>query len=335
MVILVDILGVRVAIEGPSFLVEELGREYPHSRILENEEAEADVRLKWDGLTCHVCKWGRGFQAESENLISTVTRVLLRRALADIRPEVIFLHGNAVVRDGGLLVIIGASGAGKTTLSLEMLEREVSSALLAEDLLAIDAEKGELLPFPRASRIKDGEHRFFRTQERLCLKAESLSGADVVFLRPDVHKREAAHCIVLSAWTHEARLLVGEALPQESLVEWMDSTPVVSFNVPPSAAQMKQLAGALDRQGILVLSTAMPGKGRALKRPTRPIVRPLAWDEILDEAMANMVGPISQPGGTLMLALGRAFSRSRCCSMIPGGTPAETIDALVEFSHAA
>lgn len=56
------------------------------------------------------------------------------------------MHASAVVLDGGAVVLLGASGAGKTTLALALCE--LGASFLADDVLALATENGRLWAHP-------------------------------------------------------------------------------------------------------------------------------------------------------------------------------------------
>ena len=66
--------------------------------------------------------------------------------------EHLLLHAGAVMRGDLVLLILGASGAGKTTTTLELVSRGFS--FLGDEYVALDAEAPMLLPFPRSTVVK-------------------------------------------------------------------------------------------------------------------------------------------------------------------------------------
>jgi hypothetical protein len=56
------------------------------------------------------------------------------------------LHAGAVVTSQGLIALVGASGAGKTTLAIELLRR--GGVLFSDDIVALTARGDEVIAFP-------------------------------------------------------------------------------------------------------------------------------------------------------------------------------------------
>lgn len=79
----------------------------------------------------------------------------LVRCAMDLAPEFLVLHAAALERDGHTVLVMGESGAGKTTLSL-LLRRE-GWTLLSDDLAPLHLPTGSLIPFPRVLHL-DGEY---------------------------------------------------------------------------------------------------------------------------------------------------------------------------------
>ena len=63
------------------------------------------------------------------------------------------LHAGAVAREGRLLLLAGASGAGKTTLTLGLLR--AGWTYFTDDLAPIDVTTAEIAPFPKPLGVKD------------------------------------------------------------------------------------------------------------------------------------------------------------------------------------
>ncbi|HYO60305.1 MAG TPA: hypothetical protein VEU29_00220 [Actinomycetota bacterium] len=63
------------------------------------------------------------------------------------------LHAAAVARDGHLVLLAGRSGAGKTTLTLALLD--AGWTYLSDDLAPVSTETGLVHPFPKPLGVKD------------------------------------------------------------------------------------------------------------------------------------------------------------------------------------
>ena len=79
-----------------------------------------------------------------DRLVDAVQRGLHARGLISI-------HSAAVATPGGILVIAGASGQGKSTLALGLAER--GFGLLSDELAIVDRD-GSVLPYPRSVHVR-------------------------------------------------------------------------------------------------------------------------------------------------------------------------------------
>ena len=77
---------------------------------------------------------------------------IVNEALAGAH-DVVDLHSAAVERDGSALLLAGPSGAGKTTMTMEFVERGWS--LLSDDVAPIRVEDHKVLPFPKPIGLRD------------------------------------------------------------------------------------------------------------------------------------------------------------------------------------
>ena len=75
-----------------------------------------------------------------------------------IQRKILVLHGNALERDGQVVICIGHSGAGKSTVAYAMMKQ--GWRLLADDLVAVTPE-GQVLPgIPRIKLWYDAAKAF-------------------------------------------------------------------------------------------------------------------------------------------------------------------------------
>ena len=65
----------------------------------------------------------------------------------------VLIHAAAVVRDGDALLLVGASGAGKTSLTLALLD--AGWALGSDDVAPLDPSTGLVQPFPKPLGVRD------------------------------------------------------------------------------------------------------------------------------------------------------------------------------------
>lgn len=69
-----------------------------------------------------------------------------------LRPELLFVHAAVVESAGRAHLLIGASGAGKSTTCWGLLQR--GFRFVSDELAPIDVDEGTVMPFPRALHLK-------------------------------------------------------------------------------------------------------------------------------------------------------------------------------------
>ncbi len=84
---------------------------------------------------------------------SVVASLALHRVLR-LQPRTLFFHAASVGVDGGGVLLFGAKGVGKTTLSLALAE--AGHAFLGDEIAAVRTDTLELLPFRRRLSIRKG-----------------------------------------------------------------------------------------------------------------------------------------------------------------------------------
>ena len=73
-------------------------------------------------------------------------------ALQESRPDLLFLHAAALERDRAAWLVVGASGAGKSTTAWGLLHHGFN--YLSDELAPIDLDTLEVLPYPHALCLK-------------------------------------------------------------------------------------------------------------------------------------------------------------------------------------
>jgi hypothetical protein len=92
-------------------------------------------------------------------LANNLRYLILQRVQADSAPFLV-IHAAVVARNGEAVILVGASGAGKTTLALALVDRGWS--LVSDDLAVLDPTSGSILSLLKPVSIKDaGAFRSF------------------------------------------------------------------------------------------------------------------------------------------------------------------------------
>jgi len=150
-----EVAGIHLQFNGESSDIETLERlfwKFPTPRRLRPEVAVV--------LDCNRCSWRMETSAGSIRLLDPNARtaaatMLLARLLSEARPDLVVLHGNGLRHpDGHPILILGDSGAGKTTLTRQLLASPFDYSQIAEDVLILDPASALLHPFPRALAIR-------------------------------------------------------------------------------------------------------------------------------------------------------------------------------------
>jgi hypothetical protein len=115
--------------------------------------------LSTDGRWLRCCPEGNQANAWQRLLIAQVL------PFAAVLQGLEVLHSSAVVKDGEGLAFLGPSGAGKTSIALELCSRGAS--FLADDVLALEVRGEELLAHPGTplASVDDAETRCMRASE--------------------------------------------------------------------------------------------------------------------------------------------------------------------------
>jgi hypothetical protein len=83
-----------------------------------------------------------------ENVLDFLKRDVVRQ-FSVARPDLLWIHAAAVVRDTSALLIVGASAQGKSTLSTRL--SEAGWRLMSDEVAPIRMDSDEVLPFPQAA----------------------------------------------------------------------------------------------------------------------------------------------------------------------------------------
>lgn len=74
-------------------------------------------------------------------------RLRIASAFIEMRPDLLWIHSGVVAKEGQALLIVGASGQGKSTL-VTILHAQ-GWVFLSDEMAPIDVAKGFVLPYPR------------------------------------------------------------------------------------------------------------------------------------------------------------------------------------------
>lgn len=101
---------------------------------------------------------------DADHLLTYLDWFAVAQAL-EASTRVAVFHGAALVRDGAAVLLLAASGAGKTTLTLGLMERGWEP--LADDIVLVDRETLAISPFPRCFHVDDTTQALLADPARL------------------------------------------------------------------------------------------------------------------------------------------------------------------------
>lgn len=330
------IAGVGFTVTGPSSLVSHLETLFA---AFPKATKSPHWSLRWEGVRCSYDPAAAPITIPSPDFAPSCTTVLIGYLLRRSLTAAIFLHGNAVIdRNDRVLILLGESGAGKTTLSQQFLSR-VGCRLLAEDFLIIDPVMRLLHPYPRAASIR-AEHQSREKEHRpvvdFCGEARSLENSLVVILQCG-REQTSASSSRMSLWLSSIPAGI-DSLMQSAGIESFEVNrgapfPCVTF-IAGVGGRMDALGESLLRAGALPLGTAAPdadSKHTPRVFPEEPSGHRMSMADALAAITAHQVrfGSRDESPARNILNLARAFSDASCALVTPGGTPARTVD-LVE-----
>jgi hypothetical protein len=96
--------------------------------------------------------WRTSISTPDVWLMANEIRYLLVERAIELAPELVVLHAAALSRDSERVILAGESGIGKTTLTLELLER--GWRYLSDDIVPVSRD-GAIQAFPKPIGIKD------------------------------------------------------------------------------------------------------------------------------------------------------------------------------------
>jgi hypothetical protein len=153
-----EVAGVHLQFAGDSSDIETLKRLFARFHSPRGLCPDVSVELKADQCSWKTAKSSGSIRLLDPRAATAAATMLLARLLSEVRPDFVVLHGNGLRGpDGRGVLLLGDSGAGKTTLTRTLLGGGFGMTQVAEDVLVVDPEAGRLHPFPRALAIRTGE----------------------------------------------------------------------------------------------------------------------------------------------------------------------------------
>ena len=293
--------------------------------------------------------------------------VKLGRLLSQADPSLLFFHGNVLIdRITGLLVaLLGNSGSGKTTLSLKLL-KSGRFTLLAEDVILIrpDEKIPRVFPYPKASsiridpkspektpsstpsilwergktlrRLEDGEYS---------LDPQELDQARVFFLSSPSTKTSSGsssspqreYTWVTPINEDAVSLLRDKNLPLESVEPEDGGSIRLTYQRPLTRREREEETHLVEAQGgyILRVSHDRQEGSEPVSFPASPQSARLTASDGLERLLANRVrygfDTASSTQGPLVMRVARSFHASHFYDFTPGGTPDQSIAALMKL----
>lgn len=144
-------------------------------------EAARRYTVARDGKGGWVATAGSSVEAVHETLwgLTDALRYRMLELCEERLQGFVTLHAAAVARDGELVLLAGESGAGKTTLTLALLED--GWTYLSDDLAPVSAETGLVHPFPKPLGVKEASAW---SELRTAFETTSLGAPGGAFLVP-------------------------------------------------------------------------------------------------------------------------------------------------------
>lgn len=139
---------IRCGTEGWSALTRLLWEPFV---VVPNGNGEVVTIDEHNGSWKVSCGWHADLiQVDPWLLSNEIRHLLVEKALR--RSDAIGIHAAAVARARRSIILVGESGAGKTTLTLHLAS--IGWDYVTDDLVVLDAQ-GQLMPFPKPLGIKE------------------------------------------------------------------------------------------------------------------------------------------------------------------------------------
>jgi hypothetical protein len=137
------------------------------------------------------------------------------RQFVKARPDLLWMHGAAVEREGSALLIVGRSGQGKSTLSTRLCE--AGWRFLSDDVAPIRMDADEVIPFPQSAfrRVYPG-HEIGADETGFLSKEEVPLPDSALHLNP-----APIRAVVFPSFKHGASSGMEQLSPGNAAIEFM------------------------------------------------------------------------------------------------------------------
>lgn len=172
-----------------------------------------------------------------------------------LQPQLLFLHGAVLHRDGRAIVVSGLSGAGKTTTALALAD--AGWALGGDEVFGFDPDAVTADPVPRAVLARTGGHLPFSADARSSPRRLVVLPSALVAPLP------LTHVLLLRSFGAEPAVRVVEPVADPAL---LDSVPVAASWGTDKVRQAFRVARLLAGLRKLVVADVQLGTPQATAR---------------------------------------------------------------------
>ena len=190
------------------------------------------------------------------------------------------IHAGAVVHRGRATIIAGASGRGKTTLTLGLVARGLG--LLSDEFAVVEPGSGRILPYRRSVHVRPGTPELIPALSFVAdLPRHELGGGTEWSVEPAALERELPGCLGAAAPLGAVLLLDGPPEPGAEPVLTPIAGAVAAMELLRGTwSASRDFPGALRRIGRLLGGVACARLRAGALEPTLDAV--IAWSEGAD-----------------------------------------------------